>query len=332
MSENTFREKIAELKSLAEKVNVDVSRELAELENKLKSARPAGTGPGGSAPAENGAWRRVELARHPERPTTLQYAEKIFDDFTELHGDRNFGDDLAMVGGIGILNGMPVTFFGQQKGQNMKDNLKRNFGMAHPEGYRKALRLARQAAKFGRPILSFIDTPGAYPGVSGEDRGISQAIALNMKEFAILPVPIIATILGEGGSGGAIGIGVADIVLMMENAYYSVITPEGCASILLRDSSKARDAAALLKLTPQDLLRFRVVDRIVAEPEQGAHKDPDGAAAALKADILTSLNVLSRRSVESLLSQRNQKFLSLGVFIEEEARRKSLLQRLRDFF
>ena len=332
MSENTFKDKIAELRSLAEKVNVDVSRELAELENKLRSARPAGSGPAGNAPAENVAWRRVELARHPERPTTLQYAEKIFDDFTELHGDRNFGDDLAMVGGIGILNGMPVTFFGQQKGQNMKENLKRNFGMAHPEGYRKALRLAHQAAKFGRPILSFIDTPGAYPGVSGEDRGISQAIALNMKEFAVLPVPIIATILGEGGSGGAIGIGVADIVLMMENAYYSVITPEGCASILLRDSSKAREAAALLKLTPQDLLRFRVVDRIVSEPEQGAHKDPDGAAAALKADILTSLNVLSRRSVESLLSQRNQKFLSLGVFVEEEARRKGLLQRLRDFF
>ena len=327
MSENAFRDKLAELKGLAEKVNVDISRELAELENKLRTSPIAGGGP-----VDNEAWRRVELARHPERPTTLQYAEKIFDDFTELHGDRNYGDDLAMVGGIGLLNGMPVTFFGQQKGQNMKDNLKRNFGMAHPEGYRKALRLARQAAKFGRPILSFIDTPGAYPGVSGEDRGISQAIALNMKEFSILPVPIIATILGEGGSGGAIGIGVADIVLMMENAYYSVITPEGCASILLRDSSKAREAAALLKLTPRDLLRFRVVDRIVSEPEQGAHKDPDGAAAALKADILTSLHVLSRRSVESLLSQRNQKFLSLGVFVEEEARRKGLLQRLRDFF
>jgi acetyl-CoA carboxylase carboxyl transferase subunit alpha len=327
MSENAFREKIAELKSLADKVNVDISRELAALESRLKAPHPAA-----GAPVENEAWRRVELARHPERPTTLQYAEKIFDDFVELHGDRSYGDDLAMVGGIGILDGMPVTFFGQQKGQNMKDNLKRNFGMAHPEGYRKALRLAHQAAKFGRPILSFIDTPGAYPGVSGEDRGISQAIALNMKEFAILPVPIIATILGEGGSGGAIGIGVADIVLMMENAYYSVITPEGCASILLRDSSKARDAAALLKLTPRDLLRFRVVDRIVSEPEQGAHKDPDGAAAALKADILTSLNVLSRRSVESLLSQRNQKFLSLGVFVEEEARRRGLLQRLRDFF
>ncbi|HTO21862.1 MAG TPA: acetyl-CoA carboxylase carboxyltransferase subunit alpha, partial [Spirochaetia bacterium] len=316
MSEGTLRDKIAELRGLAEKQNVDISRELAELEQKLREPRPA------PRTTENGAWQRVELARHPERPTTLQYAERIFDDFVELHGDRAYGDDSALVGGIALLNGMPVTFFGHQKGQNMKDNLKRNFGMAHPEGYRKALRLARQAAKFGRPILSFIDTPGAYPGVSGEDRGISQAIALNMKEFAVLPVPIVATILGEGGSGGAIGIGVADIVLMMENAYYSVITPEGCASILLRDSSRAREAAALLKLTPQDLLRFRVVDRIVTEPEQGAHRDPAGAAAALKADILTSLGVLSRRSTETLLSLRNEKFLSLGVFQEEEARRK----------
>ncbi|MGD0726650.1 MAG: acetyl-CoA carboxylase carboxyltransferase subunit alpha [Spirochaetia bacterium] len=324
MSEDTLRDKLLELKGLAEKSNVDVSRELAALELKLHL-------PPIPAP-ENEAWRRVELARHPERPTTLQYAELIFDDFLELHGDRNFGDDPAMVGGIALLNGLPVTFFGTQKGQNMKDNLKRNFGMAHPEGYRKALRLARQAAKFGRPILTFIDTPGAYPGVSGEDRGISQAIAVNMKEFSVLPVPIIATILGEGGSGGAIGIGVADIVLMMENAYYSVITPEGCASILLRDSGKARQAAALLKLTPRDLLRFRVVDRIVSEPQVGAHKDRAGAAAALKADILASLAVLSRRSVESLLAQRHQKFLSLGVFHEEEARRKGLLERLRDFF
>jgi len=325
MSGDSLRDKLLELKGLAEQSNVDVSRELAALELKLQLplVPPA---------PENEAWRRVELARHPERPTTLQYAELIFDDFLELHGDRNYGDDPAMVGGIALLNGLPVTFFGTQKGQNMKDNLKRNFGMAHPEGYRKALRLARQAAKFGRPILTFIDTPGAYPGVSGEDRGISQAIAVNMKEFSVLPVPIIATILGEGGSGGAIGIGVADIVLMMENAYYSVITPEGCASILLRDSGKARQAAALLKLTPRDLLRFRVVDRIVLEPPTGAHKDKAGAAAALKADILASLAVLSRRSVESLLAQRHQKFLSLGVFHEEEARRKSLLERLRDFF
>ena len=325
MSEGTLRDKLLELKGLAEQSNVDVSRELAALELKLQLP-PVPPVP------ENEAWRRVELARHPERPTTLQYAQLIFDDFLELHGDRNYGDDPAMVGGIALLNGLPVTFFGTQKGQNMKDNLKRNFGMAHPEGYRKALRLARQAAKFGRPILTFIDTPGAYPGVSGEDRGISQAIAVNMKEFSVLPVPIIATILGEGGSGGAIGIGVADIVLMMENAYYSVITPEGCASILLRDSGKARQAAALLKLTPRDLLRFRVVDRIVSEPKAGAHKDKAGAAAALKADILASLAVLSRRSVESLLAQRHQKFLSLGVFHEEEARRKGLLERIRDFF
>ena len=325
MSEDALRDKLLELKGLAEQSHVDVSREIAALELKLQLPPVPPT-------PENEAWRRVELARHPERPTTLQYAELIFDDFMELHGDRNYGDDPAMVGGIALLNGMPVTFFGTQKGQNMKDNLKRNFGMAHPEGYRKALRLARQAAKFGRPILTFIDTPGAYPGVSGEDRGISQAIAVNMKEFSVLPVPIIATILGEGGSGGAIGIGVADIVLMMENAYYSVITPEGCASILLRDSGKARQAAALLKLTPRDLLRFRVVDRIVSEPPVGAHKDKAGAAAALKADILASLAVLSRRSVESLLAQRHQKFLSLGVFHEEEARRKGLLERLRDFF
>jgi acetyl-CoA carboxylase carboxyl transferase subunit alpha len=322
MSDNPVRQKILELRGLAAKAGIDAGPELAALEAKLAAA----------SPTENVAWRRVELARHPERPTTLQYAQMIFDDFIELHGDRTFGDDPALVGGIALLQGMPVTFFGHQKGQNMKENLARNFGMAHPEGYRKALRLARQAAKFGRPIFSFIDTPGAYPGVSGEERGISQAIALNMKEFSALPVPIIATILGEGGSGGAIGIGLADIVLMMENAYYSVITPEGCASILLRDSSKAREAAALLKLTPEDLLRFRVVDRIVSEPPGGAHVDPSAAAAQLKADLLTSLSVLSRRSVESLLAQRSQKFLSLGVFHEEEAKRRSLLQRVRDFF
>jgi acetyl-CoA carboxylase carboxyl transferase subunit alpha len=322
MSDTPAREKLLELKGLAEKAHIDISRELAELEQKFK----------GAPVADNPAWRRVELARHPERPTTLQYASMIFDDFIELHGDRAHGDDPALVGGIALLNGMPVTFFGHQKGHNMKENLARNFGMAHPDGYRKALRLARQAAKFDRPILSFIDTPGAYPGVSGEEGGISQAIALNMKEFSVLPVPIIASILGEGGSGGAIGIGVADIVLMMENAYYSVITPEGCASILLRDSTRAREAAALLKLTPEDLLRFRVVDRIVGEPEGGAHAHPEAAAERLKADILTSLTVLARRSTESLCAQRQQKFLSLGVFREEEARRKGLLQRLRDFF
>ncbi len=322
MSDNPLRQKIAELKDLAERSNIDISRELGALESKLEAARPP----------ENEAWKRVELARHAERPTTLQYAEHIFDDFIELHGDRAFGDDAAMVGGIAVLKGRPVTFIGHQKGHNMKDNLYRNFGMAHPEGYRKALRLAKQAAKFGRPILTFVDTPGAYPGVTGEERGISQAIALNMKEFAELPVPIVVTILGEGGSGGAIGIGVGDLVLMMENAYYSVITPEGCASILLRDPGKARYSASLLKLTPRDLLAFRVIDRIVSEPPEGAHKDPAAAAAALKADILKSLEVLARRNLESLLSQRHAKFLGLGVFQEQEPRRKSLLMRLKEFF
>jgi len=322
MSEKLIREKIAELKDLAEKSNVDLSRECMEMEAKL----------GASRSPENEAWVRVELARHPERPTTLQYAERIFDDFVELHGDRGYGDDPALVGGIAILAGRPVTFFGHQKGRNMKENMKRNFGMAHPEGYRKAMRLAAQAAKFGRPILTFIDTPGAYPGVSGEDRGISQAIANNMKQFSELAVPIVVTILGEGGSGGAIGIGLGDTVLMMENAYYSVITPEGCASILLRDPTKARYSASLLKLTPQDMLAFKVIDRIVTEPPAGAHGDLAGASAAIKTAILESLEELSRMGTDALISRRHEKYLSLGVFQEQEARRRSLLQRLRDFF
>jgi acetyl-CoA carboxylase carboxyl transferase subunit alpha len=237
-----------------------------------------------------------------------------------------------MVGGIALFGGQAVTFFGHQKGKNMKDNLKRNFGMAHPEGYRKALRLARQAEKFDRPILSFIDTPGAYPGVTAEERGISQSIALNMKEFSVLRVPIVATLLGEGGSGGAIGIGLGDVVLVMENAYYSVITPEGCASILLRDATKARYAASLLRLIPDDLIGFRIVDRIVSEPNGGAHKDPAAAAASLKAALSESLADLAKKPVETLLSERQAKFLSMGVFQEGEPQRRSLLQKLRDFF
>ncbi|MCX7029787.1 MAG: acetyl-CoA carboxylase carboxyl transferase subunit alpha, partial [Spirochaetes bacterium] len=244
-----LKAKLSELRDLAARSNVDVSAELAALDRKL----------GGSPPSDE-AWRRVEMARHPDRPTTLEYAQRIFDDFLELHGDRTYGDDLALVGGIGLLGGRAVTFFGHQKGRNMKDNLRRNFGMPYPEGYRKAQRLARQAEKFDRPVLSFIDTPGAFPGVASEERGISQAIAESMKLFAELRVPVVASVLGEGGSGGAIAIGIADVVLMMENAYYSVITPEGCASILLRDASKARESAALLKLTPKDLLGFKVID------------------------------------------------------------------------
>jgi acetyl-CoA carboxylase carboxyl transferase subunit alpha len=318
-----IRAKLAELRELAQKADVDIAREIEELERKLAS--PA------EAPL-NDAWRRVQLARHPERPTTLEYAKRIFDDFIELHGDRAFADDAAMVGGIGLLGGVPVTFFGNQKGKNMKDNLNRNFGMAHPEGYRKALRLAKQAEKFGRPVLTFIDSPGAHPGVSAEERGISQSIAANMKAFSVLRVPIIATILGEGCSGGAIGIGLADFVLMMENAYYTVITPEGCASILLRDAGKAPVSAALLKLTPEDMMEFRVVDRIIKEPEGGAQKNPEAAAASVKEAIQEGLAEFSKKTIETMIAERQEKFLRLGVFQEGEPQRKGFLKRLRDFF
>jgi acetyl-CoA carboxylase carboxyl transferase subunit alpha len=321
VSQDILKIKLEELKELAGKSNIDVSREIDELERKLAV---------GGAPNE--AWRRVQLARHPSRPTTLEYAQKLFDDFVELSGDRGFADDPAMVGGIALFGGLPVTFIGHQKGKNMKDNLKRNFGMAHPEGYRKALRLARQAEKFDRPIFTFIDTPGAYPGVAAEERGVSQAIAENMKTFSVLRVPIVVTILGEGGSGGAIGIGVGNTILMMENAYYSVITPEGCASILLRDSSKASQSAALLKLTPDQLLALQVIDRIVAEPEGGAQNNPAAAAASLKAALSESLSELSKKAVDTLLTERQEKFLSMGVFEENEPARKGLLQRLRNFF
>jgi acetyl-CoA carboxylase carboxyl transferase subunit alpha len=319
MSDLTAR--LRELRDAAAREHVDIAAELEALYRKV-----------GSAPAVDDAWRRVEMARHPDRPTTLEYAQRLFDDFLELHGDRGFGDDPALVGGIGLLGGRAVTFFGHQKGRNMKDNLLRNFGMPHPEGYRKAQRLARQAEKFDRPVLSFIDTPGAFPGVASEERGISQAIAESMKLFAGLRIPVVATVLGEGGSGGAIAIGVADTILMMENAYYSVITPEGCASILLRDASKAPESAALLKLTPKDLLGFKVIDRIIEEPNGGAHKDPARAAASLKAAVVESLEALSRKSLDTLLEERRARFLGLGAFSEQEAERRSVLRWIRDLF
>jgi len=316
-----LRRKLDELASLAARSNVDIAAELEAAGRKIDAAPPP-----------EDAWRRVELARHPDRPTTLEYAQRMFDDFLELHGDRGCGDDPAMVGGIGLVGGRAVTFFGQQKGRTMKDNLRRNFGMPHPEGYRKAQRLARQAEKFDRPVLSFIDTPGAFPGVAAEERGISQAIAESMKLFADLHVPTVASVLGEGGSGGAIAIGLADTILMMENAYYSVITPEGCASILLRDASKARESAALLKLTPKDLLAFRVIDRIVEEPPGGAHRDPARAAAALKGALLESLETLDRKPLEALLAERRERYLSLGAFSEPDGERRSVMGKVRDRF
>jgi acetyl-CoA carboxylase carboxyl transferase subunit alpha len=233
-----------------------------------------------------------------------------------------------MVGGVGLLDGRPVTFIGHQKGRNMKENIRRNYGWAHPEGYRKALRLAKQAEKFGRPVVTFIDTAGAYPGIASEERGISEAIARNLKEFAMLKTPVICFIIGEGGSGGAIGIAVGNEVYMLENSFYTVISPEGCASILLRDPSKAAEAAAQLKLLPSDLLAFGIVDGIVPEPEGGAHSDHVIASANIKAQILDSLKRLETKTGEQLARERMAKFMSMGRFVEEGGPKPNFFQRL----
>jgi acetyl-CoA carboxylase carboxyl transferase subunit alpha len=260
------------------------------------------------------AWQRVQLARHAQRPYMLDYVRLLFEDFNELHGDRTFGDDPAMIGGWAKFRGRPVMLIGQQKGRDTKQRVARNFGQVKPEGYRKALRLMQLAAKFNRPIFTFIDTPGAYPGVDAEERGQAEAIARNLREMARLPVPILVTITGEGGSGGALAIAVGDRVLMMENAIYSVISPEGCASILWRDSGKAELAAAALKITAQELMELGLVDRIVREPEGGAHLDHDAAAALLAPVLEGSLAELFSQSTAEMLAQRYEKFRHMGQF------------------
>jgi acetyl-CoA carboxylase carboxyl transferase subunit alpha len=261
-------------------------------------------------------WQRVQLARHPHRPYTLDYLKSIFTGFQELHGDRLFAEDHAMVGGFAQFAGHCVVVIGIQKGRDTRENILRNFGMAHPEGYRKALRLMRLANKFGLPIITFIDTPGAYPGVAAEERHISEAIAVNLREMTLIEVPIIAAVIGEGGSGGALGIGVADRVLIMENAYYSVISPEGCAAILWKDRSAAPKAAAALKITAKDLLELGLVDEIVAEPLGGAHTDTQLTAENLKTKLLKHLEELLALSVAERLKKRYQKLRAHGRFIE----------------
>ncbi|GLH66484.1 acetyl-CoA carboxylase carboxyltransferase subunit alpha [Geothrix edaphica] len=257
-------------------------------------------------------WQRAQLARHPKRPYTLDYLERICERFEELHGDRRFGDDAAIVAGMGWIEGNPVMIIGQQKGRDTKQKILRNFGMPKPEGYRKALRLMKLAEKFQRPILCLIDTPGAYPGVDAEERGQAEAIARNLLEMAKLEVPVVAVVLGEGGSGGALALGVADRVLMMENAIYSVISPEGCASILWKDASQAPKAAAALKLTAPHLLELGVIDGIVKEPLGGAHSDFDAAAAALKEAVVEAFSELSELTAEQLVEERYQKFARMG--------------------
>jgi acetyl-CoA carboxylase carboxyl transferase subunit alpha len=313
MTEKEILKRLSELKGLAQKHKLDIHEEIKQLEAKLVNGNSS----------EDSTWKKVELARHIDRPTTLDYIDMIFDDFLELHGDRFFSDDPAMIGGIALLNGKPVTIIGQQKGRNLKENVMRNGGMALPDGYRKALRLVRQAEKYGRPVVSFVDTQGAYPGVSAEERGIGEAIARNLKEFFSVEVPIIIVVIGQGGSGGALGIGIGDYVIMLENAIYSVISPEGCASILLRDASKAKYAASIMKLTAKDLLRFDIIDTIISEPSGGAHLNPAVMAAEIKLELEKVIKKLISKPHEQLLKNRNEKYRRMGVFIEKNPKKKS---------
>jgi acetyl-CoA carboxylase carboxyl transferase subunit alpha len=263
------------------------------------------------------AWNRVLLARHPHRPHTLDYIENLFAEFTELHGDRRFGDDLAMICGLARFEGRAVMVVGHQKGRDTKQKVMRNFGMAKPEGYRKALRVMKLAAKFDLPIITFVDTPGAYPGIGAEERGQAEAIAHNLKEIPKLPVPILVIIHGEGGSGGALAVAVGDQVIMMANAVYSVIAPESCSSILWRDWDHKEEAARILRLTAEDLRKCGIVDQVVAEPECGAHADPKAAAELLRPAIATTLNRLSSVSKEDLLKQRHDRLRRLATFVAE---------------
>jgi acetyl-CoA carboxylase carboxyl transferase subunit alpha len=260
------------------------------------------------------AWRRVLLARHPKRPHSLDYIERLFTDFQEIHGDRAFGDDAAVVAGMARLEGRPVMVVAEQKGRDTKQKLHRNFGMPKPEGYRKALRAMQLAAKFGRPLITFLDTPGAYPGIDAEERGQAEAIARNLREMARLGVPVVVVCIGEGGSGGALALGVGNLVLMLENAVYSVISPESCAAIIYRDSGKAEQAAAALRLTAQDLLSLGLIDGIVPEPPGGAHEDVEAAAQNLRRSLLDSLDRLAGLGRSDLVEHRYAKFRKMGNF------------------
>jgi acetyl-CoA carboxylase carboxyl transferase subunit alpha len=291
--------------------SLELSREIQALELKLDKLTQ-------EIYSKLTRWQRVQLARHPRRPCALDFISLMATDFVELHGDRNFADDKAIVGGFAKMDGKPVIVVGQQKGKDTKQKLYRNFGMPHPEGYRKALRLMQLASRFNKPVVILIDTPGAFPGIGAEERGQAEAIARNLREMTRLKVPIIINIIGEGASGGALGIGVGDKVFMLENAWYSVISPEGCAAILWRDSAKAPEAAEALKLSAPDLLRLKVIDKIIPEPKGGAHRDPKGLALLLKEEILSALNELEQLSSEELIEQRIAKFRIMGEYIEKE--------------
>ena len=299
-------EKIADIKSLAEQSGVDVSDAIKALEEKLQKLKK-------ETYSNLTRWQRVQLSRHQDRPYTLDYIYELTDDFVELHGDRNVGDDKAMIGGFGIVGGQTIMFVGQQKGRNTKQRQERNFGMANPEGYRKALRLFKLAEKFNKPIVTLIDTPGAYPGLEAEERGQAEAIARNLREMSVLKVPVICIIIGEGASGGAIGIGVGDKVFMLENTWYSVISPESCSSILWRSWDFKEQAAEALKLTAKDMTGFGLVDGIIKEPLGGAHTNLKWQVNQIKETILKNIKELQALPVEKMIENRINKICSMGV-------------------
>ncbi|WP_340022456.1 acetyl-CoA carboxylase carboxyltransferase subunit alpha [Paenibacillus sp. FSL K6-1096] len=317
-----MRKKIAELKQFGEEKGIDFSDEVVRLEERYRELENEIYS--NISPAQ-----KMHLARHQGRPTSLDLIGLIFTDFLELHGDRLFGDDLAVVGGIAKLNGRPVTVIGQQRGKDTKDNIQRFFGSPHPEGYRKALRLMKQAEKFGRPIISFVDTKGAYPGNTAEERGQSEAIARNLFEMSQLSVPVVCVVIGEGGSGGALAMAVGNRVLMLENAIYSAITPNGAASILWKDAGKAEQAAEAMKITAADLLEMEVIEEIITEPRGGAHRDYEAVAEAVKDSVWRHLEELSAMDAAELKEDRYLKFRKIGEFSESLAEQEEDLEEVR---
>ena len=304
--------KIEELRFVGDDSDINIGEEISKLEEKSRSLTQ-------SIFSKLDAWQTSKLARHPLRPYTLDYVERIFTDFQELHGDRAFADDQALVGGLARLDGMPVMIIGHQKGRDTRENIRRNFGMPRPEGYRKALRLMKLAERFRIPVLTFIDTPGAYPGIDAEERNQSEAIARNLFEMAALETPIVCTVIGEGGSGGALAIGVGDRVMMLEYSTYSVISPEGCASILWKSADKAAEAAEAMGITAKSLKDLGLIDQIIREPLGSAHRDVDETARNIKQALISALESFEKIGMEKLLEQRYQRLTSYGEFVEESA-------------
>ncbi|HBU70069.1 MAG TPA: acetyl-CoA carboxylase carboxyl transferase subunit alpha [Elusimicrobia bacterium] len=317
-----MQERITALKNQLSQGQLNLAPEIADLEKKYSKLQNEIYG-------SLTTWQRIQVARHPSRPYTMDYVRAIFTDFVELHGDRAFADDRALVCGLAFLDGAPVAVIGHQKGRSIDENMERNFGMAHPEGYRKAMRVMKLAEKFNRPVITFIDTTGAYPGIGAEERGQAEAIARNLRDMSDLKVPVISIVIGEGGSGGALGIGVANRILMLENAYYSVISPEGCAAILFRDAARAQEAAIALKVSAKDLQAAGVVDEIISEPLGGAHTDRELTAKNIKQAVLKHIDQLEKLSPQELSDDRYAKYRGIGVFEESLSSQKKSARKTK---